>query len=1110
MDNVVFTKSANYDISNIDELVFTDLSVAGKAIAKAADVSMTTSNVDSLIFNLTVTVPVDKSALSDLSSESEKLEKGNYTDQSWTAFLEKLAVAKTVLDDPDATQEDVDNAVAALKDSKDSLVSDVPTKDFKLYAMADTYVSSWNNDDQNKNYGANPYLRVMRMTNATGQDNYGYLGELYTGGGGSGNDGKISFLKFDISEFKKEDILGAALILTYYGRARNTYTGNDTVKVALVPNDWIEGNGLSTVSPHSNGDIADSVTWKTMPPFSTLTDQVMESPEFQVDKIGQVKNDSGYDKNGVVDGSIVEVDVSDLIAELPEGEDFISLAFCETKNFDLLFVSVQGYGIGNNITEAMQPTLKLSIAQPQATVTFDSKGGTEVSSVAVIQGNTLSQLPVPEKEGLEFGGWFKDEAFDSEFTSETAISESLTVYAKWIATLSFDPKGGTAVDSVKVLEGESLDTLPVSTKDGLALGCWRLDETLELALTTPIEKSATAYAEWLATVTFDSNGGTDVAQLTVKEGELLTIPEVAQTGYRFDGWFLEPEFTSLFAPETPIAKSLGLCAKWTQLFVITASASPNGAIFPSNEITLALGESQTFDITPDDGFLISDVLVDQKSVGAVSSYTFENLESDHAIHAEFERIPEPVAPKILSVSLNPASATTTAGLQVAIEVELENVEDGVEVLAELLDSNGIPAQPAVAASGFASSSKASLLLDIAADLEAGTYLVKVSIGSVSETKEFAVSGAGTEPDPEDPGTEPEEPGTDPEDPGTESEDPGTDPEEPGTDPEEPGTDPEEPGTDPEDPGTDPEEPGTDPEDPGTDPEEPGTDPEEPGTDPEEPGTDPEEPGTDPEDSGTDPEEPGTDPEDPGTDPEDPGTDPIIDPPYTPPYYYYPPVVTPAAKTPTPAPKAPLSATEKAEVVKLGYAQELNKLGLFVGTGTDEAGKPTFELDKDVSRLQALAIVLRLMGLEEKALAFQGSNPFVDVPDWGDRYAAYASSIGLTVGIDDARTLFAPERKATYQEFTAFMLRILQYFEANGDFSYERSIEAGARAGLYPDGAPNGKAEVLRGSAVETMVNSLFAKIKATDRRLIDKLILDGALSKEAAQSFEKAVADLRG
>ncbi len=68
---------------------------------------------------------------------------------------------------------------------------------------------------------------------------------------------------------------------------------------------------------------------------------------------------------------------------------------------------------------------------------------------------------------------------------------------------------------------------------------------------------------------------------------------------------------------------------------ITASADTGGIIEPSGSITTPYDGSQTFAITPDTGYHVSDVLVDGESVGAVTSYTFENVTAAHTIDARF-------------------------------------------------------------------------------------------------------------------------------------------------------------------------------------------------------------------------------------------------------------------------------------------------------------------------------------------------------------------------------------------------------------------------------------------------------------------------------------------
>jgi hypothetical protein len=68
---------------------------------------------------------------------------------------------------------------------------------------------------------------------------------------------------------------------------------------------------------------------------------------------------------------------------------------------------------------------------------------------------------------------------------------------------------------------------------------------------------------------------------------------------------------------------------------ITASADANGSISPRDAVSVDYGSSQSFTITPETGYLVADVTVDGASVGAVTSYSFNNITADHTIAASF-------------------------------------------------------------------------------------------------------------------------------------------------------------------------------------------------------------------------------------------------------------------------------------------------------------------------------------------------------------------------------------------------------------------------------------------------------------------------------------------
>lgn len=70
-------------------------------------------------------------------------------------------------------------------------------------------------------------------------------------------------------------------------------------------------------------------------------------------------------------------------------------------------------------------------------------------------------------------------------------------------------------------------------------------------------------------------------------------------------------------------------------YEITATAGENGSISPAGAVKVGEGNSQTFTITPNGGYHVADVTVDNESVGAQKSYTFSAVDCDHTITVAF-------------------------------------------------------------------------------------------------------------------------------------------------------------------------------------------------------------------------------------------------------------------------------------------------------------------------------------------------------------------------------------------------------------------------------------------------------------------------------------------
>jgi len=188
---------------------------------------------------------------------------------------------------------------------------------------------------------------------------------------------------------------------------------------------------------------------------------------------------------------------------------------------------------------------------------------------------------------------------------------------------------------------------------------------------------------------------------------------------------------------------------------------------------------------------------------------------------------------------------------------------------------------------------------------------------------------------------------------------------------------------------------------------------------------------------------------------------------------------------------------------ISVVEALHRLGLFVGTGTDTDGNPVFELERPPTRLEALALVIRLMGLQQETMAFTELNNFTDVPAWGDRYAAYGYHIGITVGTNDDHTEFTPNRQVTAHEFTTFLLRVLGYSEANGDFFFEEAMQKASIIGFFSpfDITWVSTDNFLRYHAIHAMTNALLTIPKDSNEYLLHRLVGQGVFSREDADWF---------
>ena len=195
------------------------------------------------------------------------------------------------------------------------------------------------------------------------------------------------------------------------------------------------------------------------------------------------------------------------------------------------------------------------------TITFDPNGGTCTPASIEVEYDAaygkLSPLPVPERSGYGFDGWYTAKTGGTRITDETVVSitAAQTLYAHWDAnkyTVTFDANGGmTSESSRAVTYGSKYGTLPTATRVGYRFDGWFTEKTggTKITNSTVVSTSSahTLYAQWSVndyTVTLDARGGKfqTAATKTITVtfgGKYGALDEPTRDGYDFDGWYTE-------------------------------------------------------------------------------------------------------------------------------------------------------------------------------------------------------------------------------------------------------------------------------------------------------------------------------------------------------------------------------------------------------------------------------------------------------------------------------------------------------------------------------------------------------------------------------------------
>ena len=268
------------------------------------------------------------------------------------------------------------------------------------------------------------------------------------------------------------------------------------------------------------------------------------------------------------------------------------------------------------------------------TITFDTNGGSEIAPITQDYGTEITAPDNPTRKGYTFKGWDKE-------IPETMPAENITVKAQWEInqyTITFDTNGGSEIAPITQDYGTEITAPDNPTRKGYTFKGW----DKEIPETMPAE-NITVKAQWEInqyTITFDTNGGSEITPITQDYGTEITAPDnPTRKGYTFKGWDKE-------IPKTMPAENITITARWKD------TEKPTGEIIIGtnkwneflNELTFGIFFKDTQEVTinavDNSGVVFVSYLVTDKelSEAELNSLVFRAYEEPFCIDPNGEYI----------------------------------------------------------------------------------------------------------------------------------------------------------------------------------------------------------------------------------------------------------------------------------------------------------------------------------------------------------------------------------------------------------------------------------------------------------------------------------------
>ena len=141
----------------------------------------------------------------------------------------------------------------------------------------------------------------------------------------------------------------------------------------------------------------------------------------------------------------------------------------------------------------------LTLGNKKYTISFDTDGGNSLESITAKEKETVT-LPIAVKEGYIFNGWIDETG--KIIPSIYVVTKDVTLKATWISetadtiTIKFDTNGGSKIEDIIIVKGETLKLPQNPTKAGYKFVTWETENGTPIYNEALLSESVTLYAVW--------------------------------------------------------------------------------------------------------------------------------------------------------------------------------------------------------------------------------------------------------------------------------------------------------------------------------------------------------------------------------------------------------------------------------------------------------------------------------------------------------------------------------------------------------------------------------------------------------------------------------------